>query len=184
MAGFDAVPEELQETAGRIGEVVSGVANMVWRRPSGDYGHPGVQAGWDQFVEQLKAHVEALQDTVEEFGGKLNEAAGKYRETEAESGGTLKAFGDLVESHGGAIGGDRRRSRRRSRRGIAGGALGAASGAAAGSAAGESIGSVLEGEGPVPREDGEGALLRVRFWNFQNNSHRREPGYGSKGSVW
>ncbi|WP_298177049.1 hypothetical protein [Saccharomonospora sp.] len=147
MAGFDAVPEELQETAGRIGEVVSGVANMVWRRPSGDYGHPGVQAGWDQFVEQLKAHVEALRDTVEEFGGKLNEAAGKYRETEAESGGTLKAFGDLVESHGGAIGG-----------GIAGGA--------AGGVAGESpvVPSVPRRERPraAPRGRASEAFWRVK----------------------
>ncbi|ACU97121.1 hypothetical protein [Saccharomonospora viridis] len=128
MAGFDAVPDELQETASKIGETVSGVANMVWRGPSGNYGHPGVQAGWEQFIEQLKAHIEALRDKAEEFGGKLNEAASKYRETEAESSGTLKTFGDVVESYGGAIG--------RIAGGLAGGA---------GGAAGRSIGGVLGG---------------------------------------
>ena len=61
-------------------------------------------------------------------GGKLNEAASKYRETEAESSGTLKTFGDVVESYGGAIG--------RIAGGLAGGA---------GGAAGRSIGGVLGG---------------------------------------
>ena len=99
---------------------------MVWRDRAVT-GHPGVQAGWEQFIEHQSPHRSST-DKAEEFGGKLNEAASKYRETEAESSGTLKTFGDVVESYGGAIG--------RIAGGLAGGA---------GGAAGRSIGGVLGG---------------------------------------
>ncbi|MEU6646893.1 hypothetical protein ABZ863_30750 [Saccharomonospora sp. NPDC046836] len=126
VTGFGAVPDELRETAGRIGEAVGGVASMVWRGPSGDYGHPGVQTGWEQFVEQLKAQVEALRDQAEEFGSNLGVAAGRYQETEAGTGATLAGFGDMIADYGGP-------------------AVGGAIGGAAGAATSGAIGSVLGG---------------------------------------
>ena len=103
MAGFGAVPDELRETAGMIGDAVAGVAGMVWRGPSGDYGHPGVQAGWEQYVNHLRRQVEALRDKAEDFGVRLGEAAGRYLDSETEAGGTLGTFGDVLENDGGAL---------------------------------------------------------------------------------
>ncbi|AIJ21677.1 hypothetical protein AMETH_1585 [Amycolatopsis methanolica 239] len=35
MTGFDAVPDELRQTASTIGDVVSGVAGLAFRAPAG-----------------------------------------------------------------------------------------------------------------------------------------------------
>ncbi|WP_024873720.1 hypothetical protein [Saccharomonospora piscinae] len=144
MAGFDAVPDELRETAGRIGDAVGGVAGLMWQGPSGDYGHSGVQTAWGTFIEQLRAQVEALRDKAEEFGGDLGQAANRYLDTEAETNSTLAGLGGLLEQQSGALGA--------AAGGVAGGALGggigAALGGAAGGALGGSIGNALNSGAP------------------------------------
>ena len=58
--GFNAVPEELQRAANVITDTVGQAAKLVWQGPSGNYGHPGVQGGWDQFVADAKAEINRL----------------------------------------------------------------------------------------------------------------------------
>lgn len=103
-SGFGAVPDELRQTAGRIVDAVAGVAGMAWRGPSGDYGHPGVQAGWAQFIEEIKAAVTKLQDKAHEHGDHLTAAAVKYLESEQAAASQLGGLGELVDSLGTAGG--------------------------------------------------------------------------------
>lgn len=78
MTGFGAVPEELKAAAHRIGETVGQATDCGWGPPSGDYGHPGVAAGWEQFIRDLEKHVKFLQGKAEEFGTGLVAAAREY----------------------------------------------------------------------------------------------------------
>lgn len=104
-AGFGAVPDELRETAGRIVDVVGGAAGMAWQGPSGDYGHAGVQAGWAQFVEDVKGQVENLLEKAHGHGDDLKSAAVQYLESEQSAGSALSGLGELVDSLGSSTGG-------------------------------------------------------------------------------
>ncbi|WP_043843706.1 hypothetical protein [Amycolatopsis taiwanensis] len=97
-AGFGAVPDELRETAGRIADVAGGAIGMAWNGPSGDYGHAGVQAGWAQFVEDIKAQVEQLLEKANGHGDDLKAAAVKYLESEQSAGSVLSGLGEMVDS--------------------------------------------------------------------------------------
>jgi hypothetical protein len=57
-SGFSAVSDELHQVARKIGEAVGEVTKLVWQGPSGDYGHPGVQSGWERFIEEMKSQIE------------------------------------------------------------------------------------------------------------------------------
>jgi hypothetical protein len=107
--GFGAVSDELRQAAGAIGNVVGGVARMAWQGPSGDYGHPGVQAGWAQFVEDIKKQIKSLHDKAHEHGDNLLATAALYLESDADAGAALGKAGGLLEATGiaggGAVGG-------------------------------------------------------------------------------
>lgn len=103
--GFGAVPDELRETASRIVGVVGGARGMAWQCPSGDYGHAGVQAGWAQFVEDIKGQVENLLEKAYGHGDNLSSAAVQYLESEQSAGSALSGLGELVDSLGPATGG-------------------------------------------------------------------------------
>jgi len=146
MAGFDAVPDELRGTAGRIGETVGGAANLSWQGPSGDYGHDAVQQAWQRYIEGMRKHFEGLKGKAEELGGQLGAAASRYAESDGDTQSTLGTLGGAVEgaaggilaggAAGGAVGG--------AVGGVAGGLAGAAGGAVAGGVAG-GISGVLGG---------------------------------------
>ncbi|WP_063695756.1 hypothetical protein [Amycolatopsis orientalis] len=91
--GFGAVPEELFRTANSIGDVIGSAAGLLWQGPSGDYGHPGVQAGWAGFVEEIQAEVARLTEIAEGHGDDLRTAAGKYAQSDAAATGTIGKFG-------------------------------------------------------------------------------------------
>ncbi|GAA4826590.1 hypothetical protein GCM10025787_00190 [Saccharopolyspora rosea] len=80
--GFNAVPEELQRAANVITDTVGQAAKLVWQGPSGNYGHPGVQGGWDQFVADAKAEINRLAQAAKGHGESLNDAARDYRESD------------------------------------------------------------------------------------------------------
>lgn len=107
MTGFGAVPDELQQAAGAIGNVIGGVAGLVWQGPGGDYGHPGVQQGWAQFVEDMRGQVDTLKGVAEEHGEKLKSAATRYLESDSDVGKVVGGLGDLIDGvgEGGMIGG-------------------------------------------------------------------------------
>jgi hypothetical protein len=100
--GFGAVPEELYRTANQIGDVIGGAAGLLWQGPSGDYGHPGVQAGWGSFLENVKAEVEKLAKKAEGHGEDLRTAAVKYANSDTGAVDVLGKFGaGLSESPNG-----------------------------------------------------------------------------------
>lgn len=103
--GFSTVPDELRQTAGSIGDAVGAVAGMVWQGPSGDYGHPGVQAGWAGFIEEMKAQVAALRDKANEHADGLRTAADQYQDSDTENGQALGGVFDSVIPGGGWAGG-------------------------------------------------------------------------------
>lgn len=103
-SGFGTVPEELRSTAGKIGEVMAGVADAIWQPPSGNYGHPGVQSGWASFIEQMKSNVKALREKVDEHGQGLISAATSYLDSESDVGDFLAKAGSGLDSLGGGIG--------------------------------------------------------------------------------
>ncbi|MBP2327979.1 hypothetical protein JOF56_008364 [Kibdelosporangium banguiense] len=105
--GFGIVPEELRQTAGRIGDVIAGVAGAVWQGPSDDYGHPGVQMGWAGFIDQMKAHVETLRAKADGHGENLITAAASYLDRESGVGQVLGQAGSLLESAAEVLGGGR-----------------------------------------------------------------------------
>lgn len=107
MTGFGAVPDELRQAAGAIGNVIGGVAELVWRGPGGDYGHPGVQQGWAQFIEDMRGQVDTLKGAAEEHGEKLKSAATRYLESDSDVGKVVGGLGDLIDGagDGGMIGG-------------------------------------------------------------------------------
>jgi len=103
--GFDGFPDDLRQTAGKIGSVIGGVADLVWQGPSGDYGHAGVHRGWAIFIEDMKTAVQALHDKVNEHGESLKTAASVYEGSDAEVGAKLGGLGEAVHSVGGMVGG-------------------------------------------------------------------------------
>ncbi|OXM65744.1 MULTISPECIES: type VII secretion target [Amycolatopsis] len=105
MTGFGAAPDELRQTAGTIGDVVSGVAGVAFRAPAGDYGHAGVQAGWTEFLREMEAQVEKLRAKAEEHGESLRVAAGVYRESDGDAGRSLTGIGELIGETGDPLGG-------------------------------------------------------------------------------
>jgi hypothetical protein len=102
--GFGLVPEELRQTATRIGDVVSHVAGAVWQGPSDDYGHPGVQMGWAGFIDQMKTHVETLRAKADGHGQNLVSAAASYLDRESGVGQVLGQAGSLLETAADAVG--------------------------------------------------------------------------------
>lgn len=134
MTGFDAVPDELRGTAGRIGQTAGAAAGLVWQGPSGDYGNDAVQQAWQLYIEGMRKRFDALKGQAEELGGQLGSAAAQYVESDENTGSSLGTLGTAVEgaagglAAGGAVGG------------IAGGLGGAAGGVAAGG-----ISAVLDG---------------------------------------
>ncbi|MFD2469633.1 hypothetical protein [Amycolatopsis silviterrae] len=104
--GFGAVPEELFRTANSIGDVIGGAAGLLWQGPSGDYGHPGVQAGWAGFIEEVRAEVARLTENADGHGDDLRTAAGKYSQSDAAATGAIGKFGaGLGDLFGEAAGG-------------------------------------------------------------------------------
>ncbi|WP_019819682.1 hypothetical protein [Saccharomonospora saliphila] len=105
MTGFGSVPDELRETARQISDTVGGAADLLWQGPSGDYGHPAVQAGWATFVERVRGAVEQLRAEAEEHGAGLTEAARRYLESEDESRGIVERFEHGLGADGGPVAG-------------------------------------------------------------------------------
>ena len=95
--GFGAVPDELRQMADRIDRAVAGAVDLAWAGPSGDFGHPGVQAGWSRFLDDVKELVDRLRVTASEHGEGLRTAADRYRDMDIQSG---NALGGLGESSG------------------------------------------------------------------------------------
>lgn len=102
--GFGLVPEELRQTANKIGDVIGQVAGAVWQGPSDDYGHPGVQMGWAGFIDQMKSHVETLRAKADGHGQNLVTAATSYLDRESGVGQVLGKAGSLLESAAGTLG--------------------------------------------------------------------------------
>ncbi|WP_307832039.1 hypothetical protein [Prauserella cavernicola] len=98
--GFGAVPEELRQAAGKIDDVAGGVLQLLWRGPSGEYGHSGVQRGWADFIENAQRQVEILYGKATEHGEGLRVAAGRYLANEADVGGVVDGLGDLLDGDG------------------------------------------------------------------------------------
>jgi hypothetical protein len=96
--GFGLVPEELRQTANKIGDVIGKVAGAVWQGPSDDYGHPGVQMGWAGFIDEMKTHVETLRATADGHGQNLITASASYLDRESGVGQVLGKAGSLLES--------------------------------------------------------------------------------------
>ena len=103
--GFGAIPDELRQTASTIGDVIGGVADLVWRGPGGDYGHPGVQQGWAQFIEDMRGKVEKLHATANEHGENLKKAAIEYVQGDEDVETKLAHIGDAFHDLGTPIGG-------------------------------------------------------------------------------
>ncbi|MET9259991.1 hypothetical protein [Amycolatopsis sp. NPDC004079] len=91
--GFGAVPEELFRTANTIGDLVGGSSGMPWQGPSGDYGHPQLQAGWAGFLESIEAEVARLAEQSQGHGDNLRTAAGKYLQSDDSATGAVGTFG-------------------------------------------------------------------------------------------
>ncbi|MET7989331.1 hypothetical protein ABZU76_00325 [Amycolatopsis sp. NPDC005232] len=103
--GFDAVTEELERAADTIGDVVGGAAGLLWQGPSGNYGHPGVQAGWGSFIADIESVVEGLTGKAHGHGEDLRTAAVRYASADDTASDSIvktaaKAFGG---SSGGGI---------------------------------------------------------------------------------
>ena len=96
--GFGTVPEQLRDTATRIGDAVSTIVGAQWQGPSGDYGHSGVQQGWAAFIEQMKAHVDTLRSKADGHGEGLVSAAASYLDRESGVGDLLGKAGTALES--------------------------------------------------------------------------------------
>lgn len=103
--GYGAVPEQIRQAANDIGDVVGQVANTVWSGPSGDYGHPGVQTGWAQFIELMRTRVDELKRQAEGHGEGLFGAVTTYLGMEDDAQANLGASGSGLDAVGGGIGG-------------------------------------------------------------------------------
>lgn len=98
--GFGIVPDELRYAAGKIGDVIGKVAGAVWQGPSGDYGHPGVQAGWTGFIDEMRRHVETLRDKADGHGQGLISTATSYSDTESDVGAIIGEVGSMLQPAG------------------------------------------------------------------------------------
>lgn len=98
MSGYDAVPDELRGTAGQIGDVLSSVSGAVFDPPSGDYGHPEVQAGWEQFMEGLKGTFDAHHKSASRHGENLHSAASSYEGRDESAQGTITSSGGGLDA--------------------------------------------------------------------------------------
>jgi hypothetical protein len=96
--GFSAVSDELHQVAGKIGEAVGEVTQLVWRGPSGDYGHPGVQSGWERFIEEMKSQIETLRDKADGHGQDLRGAATAYVESDVQGSQELGRAGTTLDA--------------------------------------------------------------------------------------
>ena len=96
VGGFGTVPDELFKAASAITDAGGHAGGMVWRGPSGDYGHPGVQGGWAQFVEDLKAEVNKLSQRADSHGEKLRTTAVDYADTDEAAGSVFGKVGEVV----------------------------------------------------------------------------------------
>lgn len=99
MGGFSATPEELQQAAKAISDTVGHVSGIPWEGPSGDYGHPGVQQGWGQFVDDARNQVKSLANAAQGHGDNLQQAASDYLKLDQHAADLL---GNLI---GGAVSG-------------------------------------------------------------------------------
>ncbi|MFE9749215.1 WXG100 family type VII secretion target [Saccharothrix saharensis] len=92
MSGFGAAPEELRRAAGQIGEVGDRTAGLVWRGPSGEYGHAGVAGAWEVFIEEMRSYVRRLHQEADEHAIGLRAAASSYVDVD---GARADVFGRL-----------------------------------------------------------------------------------------
>ena len=84
MSGFGAAPEDLRRAAGQIGDVGDKAAGLVWRGPSGEYGHDGVAGAWERFIEEMRAYVERLRQQADEHAVGLRATASSYVDVDVE----------------------------------------------------------------------------------------------------
>jgi hypothetical protein len=83
--------------ARKIGEAVGEVTKLVWQGPSGDYGHPGVQSGWERFIEEMKSQIETLRDKADGHGQDLRAAAAAYVESDVQGSQELDRVGTALD---------------------------------------------------------------------------------------
>ncbi|MBB4685343.1 hypothetical protein [Amycolatopsis jiangsuensis] len=104
--GFGTVPEELADAANSIGDAVGRVGEMPWPGPSGDYGHAGVQQGWQTYLEDAESVVDRLIEKAREHGDALRRAASWYTLGDEQAGDEIGTFGaralDALGLDGGA----------------------------------------------------------------------------------
>jgi hypothetical protein len=96
-AGFEAVPEELRSSARSIASALAEATGLSWRKPRGDYGHPGVQSAFAAFVEDAERRVATLAETAARLGRGLDESAGAY---EGSDSGAAESLERLIEGLG------------------------------------------------------------------------------------
>jgi hypothetical protein len=87
--GFEAAPEELRGSARSIATALEDAGGTTWQRPSGDYGHAGVQSAFTAFVEDAERRVGELGATADGLGRGLGESARAYEESDATGVRTL-----------------------------------------------------------------------------------------------
>jgi hypothetical protein len=106
--GFEAAPGELRGSAQSIATALCDAAGITWQRPSGDYGHAGVQSAFAAFVEDAERRVGELGATADGLGRGLGESARAYEASDANGVRTLmKAVEDIgvPPSTGARVGG-------------------------------------------------------------------------------
>lgn len=108
-SGYEAVPEELRGTAGKIGQVVAKGDGMRWNGPSGDYGHGDVEGAWRELIDGLRRHVAGLGAKANEHGDGLVAAASGYTAAEGTAKEGLdkagQQAGQQLGEPGGAVSG-------------------------------------------------------------------------------
>jgi hypothetical protein len=88
--GFEVVPEELERAADSIGDAVRDVADILWDRPSGDYGHPVLGSAFAHFLDDIKDHVDTIHEAALGHGMNLKDTASHYRDADIGSGEVLR----------------------------------------------------------------------------------------------
>lgn len=103
--GFGSVPDDLFKAASAIGDAVGNAGSLVWNGPSGDYGHPGVQDGWSQFIGDVKSAVNGLARAADSHSDNLKGNAVNYTEGEKDAVAVIgRAAAGLGSSVGSRIG--------------------------------------------------------------------------------
>lgn len=100
--GFGTVFDDLQQTASKIVDVVTGIDGLPWDGSSGNYGNSDVQAGWGRFIENARSQVCELWGKANEHSDQVRVAAARYQASDEESQQTLSSLGGLLD--GAAIG--------------------------------------------------------------------------------